>query len=83
MNACEKLLAKARSSRGNFSFTDLTKLARCYEYEFRLVKGGHHMYERREPHDFRNFQPGRGSRAKPEQVRDLVRAIDAAASGER
>lgn len=80
MDKCEKLLAAAEASPGSLSFDELCALAECYEFEFKRQKGtSHRMYSHPSllPTEggFMNFQSDKG-KAKPYQVRQLLRAIE-------
>ena len=80
MAKCEKLLEKARRSPNNLGFSDICKLAECYGFIFRRQEGTSH---RTYAHPtlpvnmgrVQNFQEVNG-KAKPYQVRQLLRAIE-------
>ena len=78
MSKCDKLLAKAKNSKNNFSFSDICDLAECYGYAFDHQIGSHKIYKNPRPDfgpfQFMNFQSVKG-KAKPYQVRQLLRAI--------
>jgi hypothetical protein len=80
MKKCDKLLAAAEASPSSLSFDDLCSLAECNGFEFKRQKGtSHRMYGHPSllPGDggFMNFQSDKG-KAKPYQVRQLLRAIE-------
>jgi len=80
MEKREKLLAAAEASPSSLSFDELCTLAECYGFEFKRQKGtSHRMYGHPSllPADggFMNFQSDKG-KAKPYQVRQLLRAIE-------
>jgi hypothetical protein len=79
MSKCDKLLEKAKGSANNFSFSELCYLAECYGFEHRRTSGSHFIYENpnlsAENYRNLNFQDVKG-RAKPYQVRQLLKAIE-------
>lgn len=79
MNNCEKLLISAEASPSGLSFDELCALAECYGFIFKRQKGtSHRMYGHPSLMPalggFMNFQSDNG-KAKPYQVRQLLRAI--------
>ena len=80
MEKREKLLAAAEASPSSLSFDELCALAECYGFEFKRQKGtSHRVYGHPSllPTEggFMNFQSAKG-KAKPYQVRQLLRAIE-------
>jgi predicted RNA binding protein YcfA (HicA-like mRNA interferase family) len=75
MKACGDLLAKARSSPSGLRFSELCVLAECFGWRFNRSRGSHHIYKRTGYVQAMNFQDV-GGKAKPYQVRQLLRAID-------
>ncbi len=76
MGKCEKLLAKARRAPNGLRFSELCQLAECFEFELARMRGSHRVYKRSGLRAVLNFQP-RGKAAKHEQVKDLLKLIDA------
>lgn len=78
MSKCDKLLEKAENSPNNFSFSEICQLAECYGFVFQRQSSSHVIYEhlnlRIEQNRLMNFQNFKG-KAKPYQVKQLVRAI--------
>jgi hypothetical protein len=54
----------------NVRFADLQRVVRALGFEFR-VKGDHFIYWRADVEEILNFQPLRGGKAKPYQVKQL------------
>jgi hypothetical protein len=80
MDKCQKLLQKAQTAPGNLSFVELCKLAECHGFIFKRQEGtSHKVYAHPSLHPsmggFMNFQAIKG-KAKPYQVRQLLRAIE-------
>lgn len=79
MKDCDKLLAKAKRAPNNLAFDDICELAECFGWVFRRQSGSHKIYENAKlvPGEgrFQNFQSVKG-RAKPYQVRQLLKAIE-------
>jgi len=79
MSRCDKILEKAENSPNNLSFEELCYLAECNGFVFRRKSGSHCIYENRllRPEENRNlnFQNVNG-KAKPYQVRQLLKAIE-------
>jgi hypothetical protein len=79
MSNCQKLYEQAQRSTKNFRFADLCKLAECNGWRFLRQKASHVMYEHPDlaPDQgrFMNFQERNGM-AKPEQVKQLLAAIE-------
>jgi len=78
MSKCDKLLEKAKNSPNNFSFSEICQLAECYDFVIQRQSSSHIIYEhpslRIERNRLMNFQNFKG-KAKPYQVRQLLRAI--------
>jgi hypothetical protein len=79
MSRCDKILAKAENSPNNLSYAELCYLAECFGFKFRRRSGSHAIYEnvnlREDQNRNLNFQSVNG-KAKPYQVRQLLRAIN-------
>ena len=80
MAKCAKLLEKAKNSPNNVRFEELCRLAECYGWEFKSQGGTSHLLgfnPSLAPEQGRrmNFQDCKG-KAKPNQVRQLLAAID-------
>ena len=79
MSKCDKLLEKAKNSTSNLSFTDACYLAECHGFEYKRTTGSHFIYEHpnllAEHNRNLNFQNVKG-RAKPYQIRQLLKAIE-------
>ena len=76
MARCEKLLEKAESSPNDLRLEELCRLAECYGYEFARMKGSHRIYKRPGRPGVMNFQAAKGGKAKPFQVKQLLREIE-------
>ena len=80
MDKCDKLLQKARRSPANLTFEELCRLAECYGWVFKRQEGtshrtyGNHSVSIPEGY-LMNFQDEKG-KAKPYQVRQLLKAIE-------
>jgi predicted RNA binding protein YcfA (HicA-like mRNA interferase family) len=72
----EKLLAKARNNPAGVRFTEACALAEAYGFQFARQRGSHRMFEREGVWEQVNLQPERNGKAKPYQVRQLVKMID-------
>jgi hypothetical protein len=78
MARCKELLEKIRKNPKNVRFEDLCSLAECYGYRIRKKEGGsHRIYKKPGAVLLMNFQDVDG-KAKPYQVRELLRAIEEA-----
>ena len=75
MSKRDKLLAEAQESPANFRFNDLISLAKMFGFEERRQKGSHIIMVNPVHGLFMNFQNQKG-KAKPYQVRQLLKAID-------
>jgi len=75
MGKCEKLLREALNAPANLRFSDLCRLAECYQFVLR--KGGgtsHRIYKRSGFDKLLNFQDDNG-KAKPYQIKQLLDAL--------
>ena len=79
MANCDKLFVKARNSPNNFAFREICELAECKGWEFRRQSSSHFIFENpkltQEQGRVQNLQDFKG-KAKPYQVRQLLRAIE-------
>jgi hypothetical protein len=79
MAKCSKLYESAQDSANNFRFSDLCKLAECYDFKFIRQQGSHHLFVHptlpKELGGHQNFQ-NRNGKAVPYQVKQLLKAID-------
>jgi predicted RNA binding protein YcfA (HicA-like mRNA interferase family) len=71
-----KLLEKAMNAPQNMRFADLCALATAFGYSLDRVKGSHHIFVHRLADRPLNLQSA-GGNAKPYQVRQLLRDIEA------
>ena len=72
---CEKLLAKAGRNPSGLGFREAMRLAECYGFLHVRTRGSHHILERPGLARPLSIQDVRG-RAKPYQVRQLLKAIE-------
>ena len=80
MTAPEKLLAKAKNTPANLTFSDLCTLAEQLGWRWRRTKGSHHIYshpnaakvKERYPRPL-NLQKMKDGKAKPEQVKEVLK----------
>lgn len=82
MPKCDKLLERARKSPSDLRFTEICQLAECYGFVFDRQAGSHRIYKRRGWPQVINFQEWKG-KAKPYQVRQLLKVIDLIQNEER
>jgi len=76
MTQIEKLIAAMEENPADVRFNDLVKVCDYYFGEPRQ-KGSHHIYRTPWPGDPRvNIQRGKGNKAKPYQVRQVLAAIE-------
>ncbi|MBA2278768.1 MAG: type II toxin-antitoxin system HicA family toxin [Chloroflexia bacterium] len=73
----EKLLAKARNNPADVRFSDACALAEAYAFRFIRQTGSHRQFGREGVPTLVNLQPEKNGKAKPYQVRQLVKLIDA------
>ena len=71
----QKLYEKAKTLPANLKFSELCQLAEKAGFEFRNQTGSHSVYKHPELKEMMNFQPD-GNKAKPYQVKQLLRTID-------
>lgn len=77
MSRCTKTENKARQSSTSLSFSDLCYLAECHGFVLGRITGSHHIYRHPDlPQILLNFQPVKGGKAKPYQVKQLLKHID-------
>ncbi len=76
MSKREKLLAKARNSPQNLSFSDLETLAADYGLPLKKGKGGSSHYIQRLPDGTKNVVAREGNTVKKWYVRAVVDAIE-------
>lgn len=62
-------------SVSNVRYSDLKRLVEALGYEFRRVRGDHHMFKHPLVDKKLNLQPDRSGNAKPYQVRQVADAI--------
>ena len=72
----EKLLAKARNNPRGLRFDELIRLLDAYGWQLARVRGSHHIFKRDGVWDQINIQELKGGKAKPEQVKEVLRVID-------
>jgi hypothetical protein len=75
MSTIEKLLAKAKSSPKNISFTELENLAAAYGLPLTQGKSGSSHYIQRLPDGTKNTIVREGDKVKRWYVQDVVDAI--------
>ncbi|RDH41420.1 toxin HicA [Zooshikella ganghwensis] len=77
MTRIERLIADWRKSPTNVRFSDLVKVCSHYFGEPRQQGTSHKVYKTPWPGDPRvNIQEGKGGKAKPYQVRQVLAAIE-------
>ena len=76
MLLCDGLLAKARNNPQGLRFAELCKLAQCFGWTHDRTRGSHHLFKRPGSMGLMVFQDAENGRAKPYQVRQLLRSID-------
>lgn len=77
MSKIDKLLAGCRNAPQAIRFADLAALCEHYFGAPRHTGGSHHVYKTPWPGDPRvNIQMGKGGKAKPYQVKQVLSAID-------
>lgn len=76
----EKLLQKLQDSPSNVSFPDLTKLVKQLGWSLRNQKGSHHIFTHPDARDSKDMYPRplnlqcmKNGKAKPEQVREVLK----------
>ncbi len=78
MSQWETFLDQARRSNANIRFRDLCRLVERLGYVERRHAGSHHIYKHPTRTDLPmlNLQMGRGGKAKPYQVKQVLAVID-------
>jgi hypothetical protein len=77
MSKCDDLLEKARNNRKGLRYEELVQLAECHGFRFARQRAtSHAIYKREGYRDHLNFQPKKDGKAKPAQVRSLLKAIE-------
>ena len=70
-----KLLEDLKSNPKNIRFEKLCRIAEAFGFQFKGGKGSHRIYLRKDINEMLNFQNVSG-KAKPYQVRQLIKIID-------
>lgn len=70
-----KLLEDLKNNPKNIRFEKLCRIAEAFGFQFRGGKGSHRIYLRKDINEMLNFQNVSG-KAKPYQVRQLIKIID-------
>ncbi len=70
-----KLLEDLKKNPKNIRFEKLCRIAEAFGFQFRGGKGSHRIYLRKDINEMLNFQNVSG-KAKPYQVRQLIKIID-------
>lgn len=77
MERIEKLVTASRQNPTNVRFSDLVKICEHYFGEARQKGTSHQVYKTPWPGDPRvNIQEGKGGKAKPYQVKQVLVAIE-------
>lgn len=78
MSKKDKILKRARSSPGNFSYNELCSLAEHAGFEFRNQTGSHRIFKHPTIKKMLNLQPDKNdkSKAKKYQIKQVVAYID-------
>ncbi len=76
MSRCEDLYEKAKNNPAGLRLDEAGKLAECWGFIHRTGGKHPHIYKRPGFLFFLNFQPGRDGKAKKEQVKQLLNAIE-------
>jgi predicted RNA binding protein YcfA (HicA-like mRNA interferase family) len=74
----EKLYIRVASAPANARFEDVVQLAEAVGFVLARTKGSHHVFCHPERPQLRLTLQERGGKAKPYQVRDLLRTIEQA-----
>jgi predicted RNA binding protein YcfA (HicA-like mRNA interferase family) len=77
MGKCADLLTKARNNPNGLRFNEVRAFAECAGFFFDRQKGSHMIYKRGGYKEHINLQRTKDGKAKPYQVRDVLRHIDA------
>jgi predicted RNA binding protein YcfA (HicA-like mRNA interferase family) len=75
MSRCAKLLKKAKANPASLTFSELIKLAECYNFVFSRISGDHHIYKHTGFPRGLDIQPLKGM-AKVYQVIQLRNMIE-------
>ena len=70
-----KLLEDLKNNPKNIRFEKLCRIAEAFGFQFKGGKGSHRIYLRKDINEMLNFQNVSG-KAKPYQVRQLIKIID-------
>lgn len=73
----EKLLLRVRNNPRNVRYSDMLTLVDAFGFRFLRQEGSHRQYLHPTANLYLNLQPDEGSKAKPYQVRWLLKQIDA------
>jgi predicted RNA binding protein YcfA (HicA-like mRNA interferase family) len=76
MGKCADLLARARNSPKGLRFDEVCALAECTGFVFDRERGSHKIYTRSGYREHINLQRTRDGKAKPYQVRQVLKHID-------
>ncbi|MBC2699367.1 MAG: type II toxin-antitoxin system HicA family toxin [ANME-2 cluster archaeon] len=71
----QKLLEDLKNNPKNIRFEKLCRIAEAFGFQFKGGKGSHRIYLRKDINEMLNFQNVSG-KAKPYQVRQLIKIID-------
>lgn len=71
----KKLYEKLKKNPKNVRFNKLCKAAELFGFKYKGGKGSHRIYVREEVREMLNFQ-NVGGKAKPYQVRQLIKVIE-------
>lgn len=76
MSRIEKLIEKLLSgnSDNNFNFDELRNIINHFGFE-EEIRGSHHTFRIKNHNAFINIQPLKGNKAKPFQVRQVIKTI--------
>lgn len=73
---CETLLLSAKDRPQNLRFKELCQLAECYGFTLARQRGSHFIYKVPGYPKVMNFQELPDGKAKPYQVKELLKAIE-------
>lgn len=76
MSKCEELLERARRSPKNITFNELRRLVECFGFTPSRTNGSHYVYKLPGFPGIVNIRMGKGGKAKPYQVTQVVGHID-------
>lgn len=77
MSKVEKLLQHILNNQKNVQFNDLITLLAALGFERKRVSGSHHVFKHPKVTELIIIQPDQNSKAKPYQVRQLLKMIEA------